>query len=192
MPGSGGRGLLDPVAEGASVFLRRPDAADEEELLAVVTASQALHAAWIKPPRSPDEFAAYLVRSSKTANAAFLVCTVPDGAIAGVFNLSEISPTLRTAWCSYYAASGYEGRGLMSQGLELLLGHAFGAMGLTVFGASIQPGNEASIRFVERAGFRREKAPPRYLRLFGVWRGHPTWSISRQRWVQLREDRGEE
>ena len=56
---------------------------------------------------------------------------------------------------------------------------------LQALGASIQPGNIASIGLVQRAGFRPEKAPPRYLRLAGAWRGHPTWSITAQRWRQL-------
>ena len=60
-------------------------------------------------------------------------------------------------------------------------------MQLQALGASIQPGNIASIALVRRAGFRPEKAPPRYLRLAGSFRGHPTWSITAQRWRQLAE-----
>src|SRR5260370_41305109 len=66
----------------------------------------------------------------------------------------------------------------MTEGLQLLLRHAFVGLQRQALGASIQPGNLASIALVRRAGFRPEKAPPRYLRLAGSWRGPPTLSIT--------------
>ncbi len=180
--GPGTRGVFGVVEMGTAVFLRRPDEGDQAEFLAMVAASRALHGEWIHPPASAPEFARYLARSRRRSRATFVVCRLPDGAIAGVFNLLEISEFLRSAYCSYYVHAAHAGRGLMSEGLQLLLRHAFGPMRLQALGASIQPGNTASIELVRRAGFWPEAAAPRYLRLGGSWRVHPTWSMTAQRW----------
>src|SRR2546427_1611307 len=172
------------VEVGTSVLLRRPGEADAGEFLAMVATSRDLHDRWVPPPASRREFSAWLARSRRRSADSFLVCRRSDGAIAGVYNLIEISRLTRTAYCSYYAHAGFAGSGLMSEGLQLLLRHAFGALGLEALGAGIQAGNEASIRLVQRAGFRREAAPPRYLRHAGAWRSHRTWSITAERWRQ--------
>jgi ribosomal-protein-alanine N-acetyltransferase len=172
---------------GPRVFLRRPGEADRDEFLAMVEASQALYDQWIRPPAEARDYGAFLVRSRKRAAASFLVCRRPDGLIVGVFNLSEISAMVRTAYCSYYVHAGFAGQGLMAEGLQLLMRHAFAGLRLQALGASIQPGNLASIALVQRAGFRPERAAPRYLRLAGTWRGHPTWSITSERWRQILE-----
>jgi len=178
-------GLPPALETGARVFLRLPAEADEPEFLALVAASRDLHNGWIHPPDSAQEFRAWLTRSERGKAMSVLVCDATAGAIAGVFNLVEISPRLRTAFLSYYAHAAFARRGLMTEGLGLLLRHAFGPLGLTAVGASIQPGNAASLALVRGAGFHLEKAPPRYLRVAGVWRGHPTWSISAARWRAL-------
>jgi len=148
------RGVFDVVEMGTRVFLRRPDQEDCDEFLAMVEASRGLHAGWVRPPAHPQDYAAYLGRAGRRSGESFLVCRLPDGAIAGVFNLVEISPHLHTAFCSYYAHAGFVRQGLMGEGLQLLLHHAFEQMHLQALGASIQPGNAASIALVQRAGFR--------------------------------------
>jgi len=57
----------------------------------------------------------------------------------------------------------------MSDGLRLVLRHAFGALGLHRLEVNIQPGTRASIRLVRRAGFRREGFSPR---------DHERWAIT--------------
>jgi len=179
--------VFDAVEMGSRVFLRRPGEEDRDEFLAMVQASRQLHAQWIHPPARGRDYEAFLVRSRHRAVESLLVCRQPDGLIVGVFNLNEISPRLRTAFCSYYVRAGFAGQGLMTEGFQLLMRYAFLGLQLQAMGAGIQPGNLASIALVRRAGFRPEKAPPRYLRLAGSWRGHPTWSITAQRWRQLAE-----
>jgi ribosomal-protein-alanine N-acetyltransferase len=184
-----GRGVFDVVEMGDRVFLRRAGEDDRDEFLAMVAASRELHARWIHPPADARDYGAFLVRSRKRTGASFLVCRRTDGLIVGVFNLNEISSMTHTAFCSYYVHAGFARQGLMTEGLQLILRHAFLGLRFQALGASIQPGNVASIALIQRAGFRPEKAPPRYLRLAGSWRGHPTWSITAQRWRQLAEAR---
>jgi len=66
----------------------------------------------------------------------------------------------------------------MSEGLRLVLRHAFGTLGLHRLEANIQPENHDSVRLVRGAGFRREGFSPRYLKILGRWRDHERWAIT--------------
>ncbi|MFT7721449.1 MAG: GNAT family protein [Roseateles sp.] len=63
----------------------------------------------------------------------------------------------------YFAFAGFEGRGLMTQGLNAVVTHAFRNLGLHRVEANIQPGNAASISIAlaRRCGFMLEGYSPR-------------------------------
>lgn len=164
---------------GRRVFLRAPTLRDRDELLALIRASRTALRPWVAPPATRAEFGAYLERTRRATERAFLVCRLEDGAIAGVINVSQIfHGNFRSAYLGYYAGAGFMGRGYMSEGLRLVLRHAFGTLGLHRLEANIQPENLRSIRLVRRAGFRREGFSPRYLKIGGRWRDHERWAIT--------------
>ena len=153
--------------------MRHPGSGDREEFLARVAASERLHRPWVYPPKDDSAFAEYLRHLRRADDAGFLVCRNEDGAIAGVVNLSQIFlGNFRNAYLGYYAFAPYAGQGYMREGLELVLRHAFGPLGLHRVEANIQPANTASIALVKRLGFRREGLSPRYLKIGGRWRDH--------------------
>lgn len=166
------------VVRGADVFLRHPTARDRDEFLQRVHASQALHGRWVSGPADADEFAAWLRRTRAANMESLLVCREEDAALAGVFNLGQIFyGPLRSAYLGYYAFEPFAGRGYMREGLQLVLRHAFGPLGLHRLEANIQPGNGPSIALVSGAGFRLEGISPRYLKIAGRWRDHERWAI---------------
>jgi [ribosomal protein S5]-alanine N-acetyltransferase len=170
------------VAVGRRVFIRAPTARDRGEFLALVEASRAFLRPWVDPPASPGAFAAYLRRSRRPTERGYFVCRRRDGAIAGVINVSQIFlGNFRNAYLGYYAGEPFAGQGYMSEGLRLVVRHAFGTLGLHRLEANIQPGNRASIRLVRRGGFRREGFSPRYLKIFGRWRDHERWALTADR-----------
>lgn len=87
---------------------------------------------------------------------------------------------IQNAYLGYWVGAPYAGQGYMSEGLELVLRHAFESLRLHRLEANIQPDNEASIRLVERNGFRLEGFSPRYLKVCGRWRDHQRWAICRE------------
>ena len=169
------RGALEV---GERTFLRRARERDAEEFVELMRASRRLHRPWSFPPTQPEEFRALVERASADDFELFLLCRRSDGAILGFFNLSQIfRGPFMNAYLGYAVGEPHAGDGYMSEGIELVLKHAFGTLGLHRLEANIQPGNERSIALAKRAGFRLEGFSPRYLRIDGRWRDHERWAI---------------
>lgn len=195
MPSAPQRSTNPLVRRGKLVLLRPPARSDEAAFLEAVAASRKLHASWVRPPATPATFRVYLKRYAgeplrdlqSARHLGFVVCERTSGALAGVFNFSEIiHGALQSAFLGYFAFSGMEGRGLMREGLGLALDQAFGAVGLHRVEVNIQPVNVRSIRLVEAVGFRREGFSPRYVKVGGRWRDHLRFALLADEWRQLR------
>ena len=172
------------IEQGKRVYLRAPRRSDQDEFLGLVRASRELHRPWVYAPETPREFSAYIANCGSDSKFCFLVCRREDDALVGVYNVSEITRGyFESAYLGYYAFAPNAGRGLMAEGLGLVLRHSFRALKLHRLEANIQPGNERSKRLVERAGFRYEGYSRRYLKIGGRWRDHERWAITREDWA---------
>ena len=165
-------------------LLRPLQREDRGEFLALSRDSRELHLPWAHPPTTPRDFADLLARSEREDFVSLLVCRARDGAIAGVCNLSQIfRGAFQNAYLGYYASAKLAGRGYMTEGMQLVLHHAFCVLGLHRVEANIQPGNAASLALARRAGFKREGFSPRYLQIGGEWRDHERWAILAEDWL---------
>ena len=163
-----GRVTLRPVASG-----------DEGEFLDLVHASAALHHPWMSLPSTPEDFQAYLTRYQQSGEESLLICLRSTGAIAGLVNITSIiRGRFQSASLSYAAFAPAAGQGYMTEGLDLAIRHAFEQLRLHRLEASIQPANHASVRLVQRVGFRREGYSPDMLFIDGAWRDHERWAIT--------------
>jgi ribosomal-protein-alanine N-acetyltransferase len=146
-------------------------------------ASRALHRGWVSPPTSPSAYDAMLERSRDLQFAPLLACRREDGAIVGVFNISNIvRGQFRSAHLGYGAVAPHAGQGYMTEALALVLRRAFTALRLHRLEANIQPANAASIALVRRCGFVLEGFSERYLKVAGQWRDHERWAIRAEQW----------
>lgn len=111
--------------------------------------------------------------------AGFLVCERDNGAIAGFININNIvEGGFLCGALGYGAFAHATGRGLMAEGLGLVVRYAFGAMGLHRLEINVQPRNAASIALARRCGFRLEGFSPDFIYIDGAWRDHERWAIT--------------
>ncbi|MFI8962236.1 GNAT family N-acetyltransferase [Streptomyces sp. NPDC053493] len=174
-------GDLGPyLGVGPRVGLRGFTLADGPEFTARARESRALHEPWLFPPLTEEAYDSYARRLiDDPARVGLLVCERAGGGIAGFVNINNI---VRGAFLSgalgYGAFAHAAGRGLLSEGLGLVLAYAFGPLGLHRLEANIQPGNTASRALVRRAGFRLEGFSPAMLFIDGAWRDHERWAVT--------------
>jgi ribosomal-protein-alanine N-acetyltransferase len=165
------------------VTVSAPSPADENEFIAAVRASRPLHHPWIDAPGSPGRFAAYLDRAAAADQASYLIRHRDCGGLVGYANISNIvRGAFQSAFLGYAAFASHAGRGLMTQGLRLVIGNAFSELGLHRLEANIQPANHPSIGLVRRLGFEKEGFSARYLMVDGDWRDHERWAIRTETW----------
>ena len=106
----------------------------------------------------------------------------------GVVN-AIVRGLFHSAYLGYYALAPHAGKGYMTEGMRLVIRHAFVAMKLHRLEANIQPENTASRALVKRLGFRLEGYSPRYLKIAGRWRDHERWALTVEDWRAARRRR---
>jgi ribosomal-protein-alanine N-acetyltransferase len=167
-----------PLERGERVYLRRPIAADAKEVVATVRASRDLHRPWVYPTDTKTAFDGYIRRNRESDFVGLLICRRSDDRIIGMANLSQISRgNLQGAYLGFWTSSEFAGQGYMTEGLQLVLHHAFRRLRLHRLEANVQPENEKSKALIKRSGFRYEGFSPRYLKVGGKWRDHERWAI---------------
>ncbi|MFB6716541.1 MULTISPECIES: GNAT family N-acetyltransferase [unclassified Streptomyces] len=174
---------IDYLAAGHRVAIRAYTPADAEEFTTRARESRGLHGPWLFPPVDARSYEAYAGRLiDDPTKAGFLVCERAGGAGGGIAGFININNIVRGGFLcgalGYGAFAHAAGRGLMSEGLELVLRYAFGPLGLHRLEANIQPANEGSLALVRRAGFRLEGFSPDFLFIDGAWRDHERWAIT--------------
>ena len=180
---------------GERVFLRMPEASDQDEFLALRRESHEFHRQW-EPRPAPgvdpfgeESFARYLRGRHQENLERTLLCRREDGAILGAINLSEIvRGPFQSAYLGYWIGADHARSGYMTEGLELMLRHSFLSLELHRIEANIRPENTPSLKLVKRVGFQKEGYSPRYLNIDGAWRDHERWTRLCDEWAT---DRGE-
>jgi [ribosomal protein S5]-alanine N-acetyltransferase len=103
---------------------------------------------------------------------------VVDGAFAGQVTVGGISRgSLLSAYIGYWIDERCAGRGIMPTAVALTTDHCFREVGLHRVEINIRPENAASLRVVEKLGFRQEGIRERYLHIDGDWRDHLTFAL---------------
>jgi ribosomal-protein-alanine N-acetyltransferase len=146
--------------EGTRVRLRGMRQSDVPALFAMQSDPDGMRY-WSYPPLQRIEQAqALFEKNDRDAlsgdSLSRAIAIRPDDTLIGTCTLFAIDNRHRRAMIGYALARPHWGNGYAQEALRLLLGHAFGALGLLRVEADIDPRNAASIRLVERLGFARE------------------------------------
>ena len=122
-----------------------------------------------------------------------------DGEFAGQLNVSSISyGSLSSATIGYWVSERFAGLGITPTAVALATDFCFFSLGLHRMEICIRPENKASLRVVEKLGFRYEGLRRRYIHIDGDWRDHFCFALTvdelpqgvLRRWVDGRVPEG--
>jgi [ribosomal protein S5]-alanine N-acetyltransferase len=100
------------------------------------------------------------------------------GQLAGQVTVGGITwGSLRSAHIGYWVDRQLAGRGIVPTAVALATDHLF-SIGLHRVEINIRPENAASLRVVEKLGFRSEGSRLRFLHIDGAWRDHLCFALT--------------
>jgi ribosomal-protein-alanine N-acetyltransferase len=101
--------------------------------------------------------------------------------IAGQLNIWGISRgSLASATIGYWVSQRFAGRGITPTSVALATDLCFQELRLHRMEICIRPENAASLRVVEKLGFRYEGLRRRYIHIDGDWRDHYSFALVRE------------
>jgi len=165
-PGSTGRkspfdvGPSLPTLQGQRVKIRWLKDADLPALFKIFSNSEVTRY-WSSPPLQQRDDAEQLlgdIRSLFRSRTLFQwgVARLEDDAVIGTCTLARLDAQHRVAEVGFALARDCWGRGSMKEALTLMIDFAFSGLGLRRLEADVDPRNTASLRLLERFGFKQE------------------------------------
>jgi len=170
-----------PTIEGDGIILRAPQMGDFPEWAALRELSRDFLTPW-EPSWPADDLTRGAFRRRvrryaedlRTDQAyAFFLFRKFDNVLIGGLTLANVRRGVAQAGSlGYWMGAPYVRQGHMTAAVRALIPFAFGPLRLHRLEAACIPTNAASIRLLERTGFRREGVAREYLCINGVWQDH--------------------
>ncbi|HLJ99084.1 MAG TPA: GNAT family protein [Streptosporangiaceae bacterium] len=138
---------------------------DDAALLVDATSGESAPALWgPRPagPYSPDDAAAALAEWDRAAGGQFSVGILEGERLLGAVGVMPDGPG--SAELAYWIRPEDRGRGIATASVRAVARWAGHSLGIARVWLEIRPGNAASLRVAERAGFRFEARLPRHCR----------------------------
>lgn len=88
----------------------------------------------------------------------------------------------QNAYLGYWIDAEHQSRGLMTEAVLAATSFAFASAKLHRVQAAVVPGNRASQRVLEKAGYRQEGLARRYLCIAGAWDDHLLYAVTVEEW----------
>ncbi len=106
-----------------------------------------------------------------------------DGRFSGQLTVGGIQwGSLRSGHIGYWVDRRVAGRGVIPTAVAMITDHCFEAVGLHRLEINIRPENRASLRVVEKVGYRPEGLRRRFLHIDGHWRDHLSFAMTTEEW----------
>jgi ribosomal-protein-alanine N-acetyltransferase len=130
------------------------------------------------PPVSFTTMVTSLRRQARRGQLLPFVVTL-DGDLVGQLTVGGITyGSLCSAHIGYWVDSRVAGRGVMPTAVALAVDHCFLVLRLHRVEVNIRPENAASLRVVEKLGFREEGMRSSFLHIAGEWRDHRSFALT--------------
>lgn len=102
-----------------------------------------------------------------------------DGEVVGQLSISGIvEGSLSSAQIGYWVAEGFAGRGIIPTAVALAVDYCMHELKLHRVEICIRPENTASLRVVEKLGFRYEGRHQNYIHIDNKWRDHDCFALT--------------
>jgi len=149
-----------PTINTDRVCLRWMSEADIDALYTIFSNVEVMRY-WSSPPISERDAAVLILKGvhdgfHNQTQLKWGVAKRTDDALIGTVTLYNLSFDNRRAEMGYALGRAHWGNGYMHEALQGMLDYAFGVLDLHRIEADVDPRNGASIRTLERLGFRRE------------------------------------
>lgn len=104
-----------------------------------------------------------------------------EGEVVGQLNVANmLYGSVSSAVIGYWIAPEVAGRGVMTTAVGLVSDYLFNVVGLHRVEIAIRPENSASLRIVEKLGFRFEGLRERFIHINGAWRDHYVFALTHE------------
>ena len=189
------------MLESQPVALRALRLSDAPAILALYQINAAYLQPWeaVRPPEfytlafQEESIQTGLAAAASDRGYVFGIVLRETDQLIGRLTLSGVTrAAFQNAYLGYWLDEGHTGRGLTTQAVGLALDHAFGEMRLHRVQAAVLPHNAASIRVLQKNGFRQEGLAERYLLIAGRWQDHAIFAITAEEWAARPAQRREE
>ncbi|MEY4648500.1 MAG: hypothetical protein RL009_916 [Actinomycetota bacterium] len=145
---------------------------------------------WLRPweatnPAAPNSFDVRsmvrgLIRQLDDLSGIPFVIEI-DGQVVGQLNVANVLfGSVSSAVIGYWVVPEVAGRGVTPTAVSLATDYLFSNLGLHRVEIDIRPENAASIRVVQKLGFRYEGLKERYIHINGAWRDHYVFALTQE------------
>lgn len=175
-----------PILIHGDIKLRVAKMRDSKELEKLILGNRN----WLKPweatnPHAPNSFDVRgqlrgLLRQLDDETGVPFVIEV-QGRVQGQLNVANVMyGSVSSAVLGYWVSPEVAGRGVMPTSVALVTDYLMDQVGLHRVEINVRPENTASLKVIEKLGFRYEGLKQRYIHINGDWRDHYVFALTKE------------
>lgn len=175
-----------PIIESERVMLRTPQMSDYPAWAELRAMSREFLMPW-EPLWAMDELSRASFRRrvrhyqrdlrEDIGYALFIYAAETGGLVGGVTLCNVRRGVTQSCTLGYWIGSDYAQQGYMTAAIRAVVPFVFESLELHRLEAACLPTNTASMRLLEKTGFKREGLARRYLRINGGWQDHLLYAL---------------
>jgi ribosomal-protein-alanine N-acetyltransferase len=175
-----------PIIESELVMLRTPQMSDYPAWAELRASSREFLVPW-EPRWAMDELTRASFRRrvrhyqrdlrEDIGYALFLYSVATGGLVGGVTLCNVRRGVTQSCTLGYWIGAQYAQQGYMTAAVRAVVPFVFDSLDLHRLEAACLPANTASMRLLEKTGFKREGLARRYLRINGGWQDHLLYAL---------------
>jgi ribosomal-protein-alanine N-acetyltransferase len=175
-----------PILVNGEIKLRVAKMRDSKQLEKLILGNRP----WLRPweatnPESPNSFDVRgqlrgLLRQLDDQSGMPFVIEV-QGQVQGQLNVANVMyGSVSSAVLGYWVSPEVAGKGVMPTAVALVTDYLMDQVGLHRVEINVRPENTASLRVIQKLGFRYEGLKQRYIHINGDWRDHYVFALTKE------------